>query len=94
MEVDFQSSILCTAFYTDLKEIFMEEISSLVIKAKNGDNTAFDRLYYLTQQEVWFTCISLLKNETHAEEIMQNTYVTAFLKLNTLEENAKFPVWV
>ncbi|MFR8624407.1 MAG: RNA polymerase sigma factor [Ruminococcus sp.] len=49
----------------------MEEISSLVIKAKNGDNTAFDRLYYLTQQEVWFTCISLLKNETHAEEIMQ-----------------------
>lgn len=34
MEVDFQSSILCTAFYTDLKEIFMEEISSLVIKAK------------------------------------------------------------
>lgn len=25
---------------------------------------------------------------------MQNTYVTAFLKLNTLEENAKFPVWV
>ena len=72
----------------------MEEISSLVIKAKNGDNTAFDRLYYLTQQEVWFTCISLLKNETHAEEIMQNTYVTAFLKLNTLEENAKFPVWV
>lgn len=72
----------------------MEEISSLVIKAKNGDNTAFDRLYSLTQQEVWFTCISLLKNETHAEEIMQNTYVTAFLKLNTLEENAKFPVWV
>ena len=61
----------------------MEEISSLVIKAKNGDNTAFDRLYYLTQQEVWFTCISLLKNETHAEEIMQNTYVTAIFLTHT-----------
>ncbi|WP_405353393.1 RNA polymerase sigma factor [Ruminococcus sp.] len=72
----------------------MEEISSLVAKAKNGDNNAFDELYCLTQQEVWFTCISLLKNETIAEEIMQNTYVTAFLKLNTLEDDSKFSQWI
>ena len=72
----------------------MEELSELVAKAKNGDKESFDRLYALTQNDVWFTCISLLKNEENAKDAMQNTYITAFLKLSTLNEPSKFTSWI
>ncbi len=56
-------------------------ISHLVEKIKKGDNKSFEKLYKLTEREVWFTCISFLKNETTAQDIMQETYITAFLKI-------------
>ena len=46
---------------------------------------AFDKLYKLTSNDVWFTCVSLLKDEENAKDIMQETYITAFLKLDTLD---------
>ena len=46
-------------------------ISHLVEKIKKGDNKSFEKLYKLTEREVWFTCISFLKNETTAQDIMQ-----------------------
>ena len=53
-------------------------ISHLVEKIKKGDNKSFEKLYKLTEREVCFTCISFLKNETTAQDIMQETYITAF----------------
>lgn len=59
-------------------------ISHLVEKIKKGDNKSFEKLYKLTEREVWFTCISFLKNETTAQDIMQETYITAFLKIQCM----------
>lgn len=70
------------------------DISKLAAKAKSGDNKAFEKLYKLTEREVWFTCISFLKNETTAQDIMQETYITAFLKLNTLQKEGQFKSWI
>ena len=72
----------------------MDNPNTLVIKAKNGDKKAFDELYRLTQNDVWFTCISLIKNEDDAKDTMQNTYITAFLKLQSLNDASKFTVWI
>ena len=72
----------------------MDNLNTLVIKAKNGDKKAFDELYRLTQNDVWFTCISLIKNEDDAKDTMQNTYITAFLKLPNLNDTSKFTVWI
>lgn len=70
------------------------DISELVKQIKKGDNKAFDKLYKLTEKEIWFTCISFLKNETNAQDIMQETYITAFLKIQTLEKTAQFRSWL
>lgn len=64
-------------------------ISHLVEKIKKGDNKSFEKLYKLTEREVWFTCISFLKNETTAQDIMQETYITAFLKIQSLEKSSQ-----
>ena len=72
----------------------MKTIKELVLSAKNGNKKAFDKLYELTSNEVWFTCISLLKDEENAKDIMQETYITAFLKLDTLKDEEKFCGWL
>lgn len=69
-------------------------ISHLVDKIKKGDNKSFEKLYKLTECEVWFTCISFLKNETTAQDIMQETYITAFLKIQSLEKSSQIRSWL
>lgn len=69
-------------------------ISHLVEKVKKGDNKSFEKLYKLTEREVWFTCISFLKNETTAQDIMQETYITAFLKIQSLEKSSQIRSWL
>lgn len=69
-------------------------ISHLVEKIKKGDNKSFEKLYKLTEREVWFTCISFLKNETTAQDIMQETYITAFFKIQSLEKSSQIRSWL
>ena len=72
----------------------MKAIKELVSSAKSGNKKAFDKLYKLTSNDVWFTCVSLLKDEENAKDIMQETYITAFLKLDTLKDEEKFCGWL
>ncbi len=72
----------------------MKDLNKIIEKAKNGDKKAFDKLYQHTQNEVWFTCLSLLKNEENAKDAMQNTYITAFVKMDTLTDNDKCVSWL
>ena len=72
----------------------MKEIKELVSGAKSGSQKAFNKLYDLTKNDIWLTCISLLKNEENAKDVMQETYITAFLKLETLENEDKFCSWL
>lgn len=73
---------------------YFMNISHLVEKIKKGDNKSFEKLYKLTECEVWFTCISFLKNETTAQDIMQETYITAFLKIQSLEKSSQIRSWL
>lgn len=72
----------------------MKAIKELVSSAKSGNKKSFDKLYELTSNDVWFTCVSLLKDEDNAKDIMQETYITAFLKLDTLKDEEKFCGWI
>lgn len=73
---------------------YFMNISHLVEKIKKGDNKSFEKLYKLTEREAWFTCISFLKNETTAQDIMQETYITAFLKIQSLEKSSQIRSWL
>lgn len=72
----------------------MKTIKELVSSAKNGNKKAFDKLYELTHNDVWYNCLSLLKDEENAKDIMQETYIAAFLKLDTLNDEQKFCGWI
>ena len=72
----------------------MKTIKELVSSAKSGNKKSFDKLYELTHNDVWYNCVSLLKDEENAKDIMQETYITAFLKLDILKDEEKFCSWL
>ena len=71
-----------------------KDIAKLVEKLQNGDKQAFERLYQETSKTVYFICISFLNNEEDARDVMQDTYITAYQKLEQLQDKEKFVAWI
>ena len=71
-----------------------EVSKELVLKAAKGDRAAFEELYQGTYRSVYFTCLNILKDEQEAQDITQDVYLTAFEKLDTLEDADKFKPWL
>lgn len=72
----------------------MPEITRNVYAALNGDQEGFEGLYRATSRAVYFTCLSLVKNETDAEDLTQEVYIAAFEKLPSLSEPERFTAWI
>lgn len=70
------------------------DIKKLVLSAKKGNQQAFNALYNLTKNAVYYTCSSLLKNSADVQDLCQEVYLTVFQKLNTLDNEEKFCGWV
>lgn len=69
-------------------------MTMLVAEAKEGNQAAYETLYQKTKQMVYFTCLGLLNSEADASDQMQETYATAFQKLDMLDDPEKFPGWI
>ncbi|MBQ3567055.1 MAG: sigma-70 family RNA polymerase sigma factor, partial [Oscillospiraceae bacterium] len=72
----------------------MADIEKIIDKAVNGDSNACNELYKLSCRWVYFTCYEILKNEKDAEDITQETYLTALQKLSGLKERKYFRSWI
>lgn len=59
-----------------------------------GEQSGFSFLYETTYQKKYFLALRYMKNEAAAEDVMQEAYIRAFSKLNTLEDPEKFPGWL
>ncbi len=71
-----------------------DELSSIVVRAKQGDKEAFDELYRQTQRMVYFTALKLTQDEESAKDISQDTYLKVFSELPGLHDDRVFPAWV
>ena len=58
------------------------------------DNKELERIYNDTYRSVYWTAMSLLKNEADAEDIVQETYVTLIDSYDTLREKDKAAAWL
>lgn len=71
-----------------------DDIKKLVLQAAQGNKAAFGALYEKTGRTVYFSCLKLLGDPQLAEDITQETYLTALQKLGTLAQPENFPAWV
>jgi RNA polymerase sigma-70 factor (ECF subfamily) len=72
------------------------EVKELVEKAKEGHVGAMKTLYDINRERILKLAFGYTRNMEDAEEILQDTFVKAFvaLKKNKLRENGNFPAWV
>lgn len=66
---------------------------SLIRRAKEKDEEAIRMIILITEKRAFFTANASLRNPETAADIVQETYVTAFSKLNKLEDESKFDSW-
>jgi len=73
---------------------FIETDDVLVDQARAGDEPAFARLVDLHSRDAMAAAIGLLGNRDEAEEAVQESFCRAWRKLDTLQDHAKFRVWI
>ncbi|MBE5941560.1 MAG: RNA polymerase sigma factor [Lachnospiraceae bacterium] len=62
--------------------------------AKQGNEEGFQFLYESTYKKKMYIAIKYMKNEDAAMDVLQDAYIKAFSKLDTLEDPEKFPGWM
>lgn len=72
----------------------MENMNELVSCVINGDKQAFEAIYQATYRQVYYTCMSFLKNEQNAQDIMQDTYITALTHMQQLANPDRILSWL
>ena len=70
------------------------QMISLVEKAQSGDKKAFEELYKEYGKVVYFNCLKLTGNEHTAQDILQDTFLTALQKINDLKFPENFSAWI
>lgn len=70
-----------------------EEIE-LVARAKQGDMAAFESLYDMHKGGVFRTVYAITGNQAIAEEILQEAYLRAYRRLDTIHEDAPLSPWL
>ena len=68
--------------------------SRYVHGALAGDETAYETLYNLTKDALFFAILNITKNEQEAISIMKESYTNAFENLTTLKKPEIFDVWL
>ena len=68
--------------------------SRYVHSALTGDETAYETLYNLTKDALFFAILNITKNEQEAISIMKESYTNAFENLTSLEKPEIFDVWL
>ena len=70
------------------------EIYELVEKSSRGDAEAFSVLYEEYYGKVDYLCFKLLQNREDTNDIVQETFLTAFQNISTLNDGAAFERWL
>ncbi len=77
-----------------MAEFNHNKIAKLVKQTKDGDSNAFAQLYQQTYQKVYFFSLYLTKNETLAQDVVQETFIYALKSINTLKDDKLFIAWL
>ena len=70
-----------------------ERLAQLVTQLQSGDKSAFSEIYKLTSPKAFYVAFEITKNEQDAEDILQESYITALDKIATLDKPESFVGW-
>jgi len=71
-----------------------EQQVQLVIAAQGGDIKSFEELFAIYYGKVYALARMIVRNAGDAEDILQETFITAWRQLSTLKKPPTFSVWI
>ncbi len=66
----------------------------LVLQAQAGDETAFTELVRRHESRVYTLALKMLRNPADAEDVLQETFISALRGLGTFRAEASFATWL
>lgn len=73
----------------------MSTDEKLIQQIKQGESKAFGQLFSKYKNRIYSICLNIVKNPHDAEEVVQDTFIHAYLKIDQLKEpdrsNSAFP---
>ncbi|HWY11874.1 MAG TPA: RNA polymerase sigma factor [Bacteroidia bacterium] len=73
--------------YTDINLPIIE-------RCKKGERKAFQELYNLYAKAMFNISVRILNNSDEAEEVLQDSFLKAFQKIESYDKNYSFGVWL
>jgi RNA polymerase sigma-70 factor (ECF subfamily) len=73
---------------------FVNDEEELIQLALEGQSTAFETLVIRYQDRLYTAMISIVGNADEAEDVVQESFIQAYLKLDTFQQNSRFFTWV
>ena len=70
------------------------ELAEFVRKARAGDKDAFGVLYNNTYNQAFYTVKSMIKDDDAVNDILQDSYVKAFIHMDSFKGDDKFLPWI
>ena len=71
-----------------------QDIEQLLLQCESGNQRAQLEVYNRYNKAMYNTAIRIVKDSFKAEDIMQESFLTAFTKLKTLEDAKMFGAWL
>ncbi len=72
----------------------LEDEAALVAQAQMGDEDAFSRLYNQYSRHVYRLALNLTHDREEAEDVLQDTFLKAFLHLREFRKESRFSTWL
>ncbi len=69
-------------------------IEQLVAKCRKSDQSAQVEIYNRYYRAMYNTALRIIKDEAEAEDIMQESFLIAFTRLSSLDDDALFGAWL
>lgn len=70
------------------------EEPELIERALAGDRTAFTELVWQNQDRLFASMLQVTGSPEEAEEVTQEAFIRAFVKLDTFQRNSQFFTWI
>lgn len=66
----------------------------VITRCKNGDDKSFRKLYDLYSKAMFNICMRMLNNRAEAEDALQESFISAFRKINDFDGTGSFGSWL
>lgn len=70
------------------------DVAGLVARVREGDTRAFETLMRSHNRKLFRVARAILKDDTEAEEALQEAYITAYTAIKTFRGEAAFTTWL